>query len=111
TTKYNIQTRELLTSLIAILTFSPVWTQKRLIMWTDNQANAKAFYSGFCKNAIINGIIAHMYTAQIQGNFSIKLEYIPGSSNVDADLLSRNGHRQYIAHNPNAQTRSDNRSQ
>lgn len=49
-TNCGIQMRELLTSLIAILTFSPVLTQKRAIMWTDNQSNAEAFYAGSCKN-------------------------------------------------------------
>ena len=43
-TEYSIQLRELLTSLIAFLTFSPVLTQRRLILWTDNQSNAEAFY-------------------------------------------------------------------
>ncbi|CAG8605822.1 9922_t:CDS:2 [Ambispora leptoticha] len=99
-TTNTIQMRELLTSLIAILTFAPLWNQKRLIMWTDNQANAEAFYASFCKNTAINDIIAHMYRAQIRGNFFIKLEYIPGKNNIEADLLLHNSHREYMRQNP-----------
>ncbi|CAG8539498.1 14107_t:CDS:10 [Dentiscutata heterogama] len=65
-----------------------------------NQANAEAFYAGFCRNTIINDIITKMYMTQIQGNYSVKLEHIAGKDNKDADLLSRNGHKQYRAQNP-----------
>ena len=41
-----------------------------------------------------------MYMIQIQGNYSIKLEHIAGKDNKDADLLSRNGHKQYRTQNP-----------
>lgn len=98
--KHSIQMRELLTCPIALLTFSPLWLQKRLVIWTDNQTKAEAFYAGFCRNTIINDIIASMYKAQIRGNYSIRLEYIAGTENRDADLLSRNGHRQYRIQNP-----------
>lgn len=43
-----------------------------------------------------------MYMAQIRGNFSIKLEYIAGKNNIEADLLSRNGHREYVERHPHA---------
>ncbi|CAG8648486.1 7121_t:CDS:1 [Dentiscutata heterogama] len=99
-TKHSIQMRELLTCLIAMMTFAPLWLRKRLIIWTDNQANAEAFYSGFCRNSIINKIIASMYMAQIRGNYSVKLEHIAGKNNKDADLLSRNGHKQFRMQNP-----------
>lgn len=102
TAEHSIQMRELLTSLVAILTFSPLLTKKHLITWTDNQFNAEVFYAGACKNPEINSIIAEMYMAQIQGNFSIKLEHISGKANKEADLLSQNGHREYVARHPYA---------
>ncbi|CAG8687729.1 5815_t:CDS:2 [Ambispora leptoticha] len=80
-TEHSIQMRELLTCLIAMLTFTPLWLQKRLIIWTDNQANTEAYYASFCKNLTVNSIIASMYRAQVRGNYSIKLEYIAGPSN------------------------------
>lgn len=99
-TSHNIQKRELLTTLIAIRTFSPLWIRRKLIIWMDNMANAEAYYAGFCKNVEINTIIAQIYEVQIQKNFSIKIEHIPGIYNSDADLLSRSGHKKYLTKKP-----------
>ncbi|CAG8759464.1 24773_t:CDS:1, partial [Dentiscutata erythropus] len=71
-------------------------------MWTDNQANAEAIYNGYYRQPEINNIIAQIYQAQIQGCFSVKFEYIPGRANSQADLLSRNRHREFLKHNPTA---------
>ncbi|CAG8584013.1 8233_t:CDS:2, partial [Dentiscutata erythropus] len=73
-THNDIQEREILTTLIADCTFSPLWTRKRFIIWMDNQANVEAYYS--------------------------RLEHIAGKSNVDADLLSRSSHKEFMIKNP-----------
>lgn len=99
-TSHDIQKRELLTTFVAIRTFAPLWTRKKLIIWMDNMANTEAYYAGFCKNSEINRIIAQIYEVQIQMNFSLKIEHIPGIQNSDADLLSRSGHKEYLTKNP-----------
>lgn len=60
-TNNDIQKHELLTTFIAIRTFAPLWTRRKIIIWTDNMANSEAYYSGFCKNTDINKIIAQIY--------------------------------------------------
>lgn len=101
-TNHDIQERELLTTFIAIRTFSPLWSRRKLIIWTDNMANAEAYYAGFCRNNKINNIIAQIYETQVQRNFSVRIEHIPGKRNTNADLLSRCGHKEYLTKNPRA---------
>ncbi|CAG8610702.1 7916_t:CDS:10, partial [Dentiscutata heterogama] len=80
------------------------WANQIVIADHDIQeSNAEAYYSGFCRNPQINRIIAQIYETQIQGNFSIKLEHIPGKQNRDADLLSLSGHKEYLFKHPAAQ--------
>lgn len=80
--------------------FSPLWTRKKLIVWTDNLANAEAFYSSFCKNERVNNMIVCKYKIQVKKNFSIRLEHIAGKLNVEADLLSRGRHKEFLAKRP-----------
>lgn len=101
-TSHDIQKHELLMTLVAIYTFSPLWVKRKLILWIDNIANEEAYYAGFCKNTEINRIIAQIYKVQTQKNFSIKMEHILGIFISDADLLLRSGHKEYLTKKPTA---------
>jgi len=86
---YSIQVREFFALLVAVRTFRRLWQRKRYIIQTDNAANVAAMAKGACENPLVMHMIRLLIADQIQGDFSVRLQYISTYLNTDADALSR----------------------
>ncbi|KAJ3307543.1 hypothetical protein HDU93_006045, partial [Gonapodya sp. JEL0774] len=74
---------------VALTTFATDVCNRRLICFTDNEANVKAFYKGASNNPLVHSLICELYWTQLRLHVELRLVFIPGLTNAVADLISR----------------------
>ena len=97
--KVDINIRELIAIIVAVLTFKSLWTRKKYLLFTDNASCVDNIKRGYASNDLANTIIRDLFIQQIVFSFAIRVNYIPTHDNQLADMLSRGQHRKFIKQN------------
>lgn len=80
---------ELLAILLAVTTFAPELTGRRVVLWSDCQPAVDAVNSGTCAAPELMRLVRHVLYTAATARFAIQLRHIAGVANTAADLLSR----------------------
>ena len=86
---YNIAYLELLAIVIAVFCWGHKWTNKQIVLGTDNEAIVHVWCKGSCKDRDIMVLIRNLFYFTAKNNINLLVKHIPGKYNVYADLLSR----------------------
>lgn len=85
-----ISTLELAALTIAALTWGQQWRGKRILIECDNEGAVTAINTGSCRNPLLMDLTRELWFICCRFEFELRAIHVPGLSNVDADLLSRN---------------------
>ena len=98
----HINVRELFAVWAAVYTWGDHWTNKQVVIFSDNQTTIDVWQSGTCTDPLIMKIIRAIFFHAAKRNLNLILSYVPGKENIDADLLSRFQVKQFLQRNPEA---------
>lgn len=101
--KFHINIKELFAIWAATITWGVEWRDKQIIISTDSEVITKVWTTGSCKEQDIMHIIRALFKFTARHNINLLMKHIPGSTNVNADLLSRLQVHQFQSRNPFAQ--------
>lgn len=85
-----ISTLELAAIVIAANTWGKQWQGKRILIECDNTAAVSAINTGSCHNQLLMSLTRELWYVCCRFEFELRAVHIPGLTNIDADLLSRN---------------------
>ena len=89
TKELSINYKEVLSLLPATHLWAAQWQNKRVFIYSDNQAAVAIINRGSAKQPMVMQHIREIYWASVQHNFRLKAIYYPGRLNVVADAASR----------------------
>ena len=81
---------EMLAIALALATWAPLLSGRRLTVRSDAKSAVEAFRTGTSKDAGLMGLIRPLLFIAATHHFAIRIEHISGSDNDCADALSRN---------------------
>lgn len=85
----HINVKETTAIIIAAYRWAAEWTDKSVVVYTDNITARAAINKGRCRDVETMEHIRRLFWLSQLYRFSIKCVHIKGSSNVDADSVSR----------------------
>ena len=85
----HINYKEVLALLPAVDLWGHLWRDKKVIVYSDNQAAVGILNRGTAKDPNVMGALRHLLWKSVIHNFRIKAVYYPGKQNVVADAASR----------------------
>ena len=85
----HINVKELATTLVAAIRWSPLWANHRVVLFTDNKVTEAIINNGTTHNLTCLKILQELASLALHFDFSITAVYIPGSKNTIADTISR----------------------
>ena len=85
----HINILELFAVFVAVATWGRQWVNKRVLFFSDNMCVVQVASAGTCKDRLMMRILRAMFFFTAQHNIILSFRHLPGSSNVNADLLSR----------------------
>ena len=85
----NINVLELVAVLLAILRWSDIFSNSRIIAYCDNLQVCYNLAKDKTRNALSNQCLRHIFWLCVKNNAYISPVYIPSCYNIDADYLSR----------------------
>ena len=88
-TPHHINTKELVTVVMAAQAWSHVWANHHVGVFTDNRVTEAAVNNGTARNSACLHLLKHLAGLALQFNFNISAVYIPGVDNTIADTISR----------------------
>ena len=100
---FNITYWELFALVIAIFIWAPSLAEREVVLNTDNQALLAIWSNGSSVKPIMR-LVRALFFRLARFNINLLLNHIPGSTNVNADLLSRFQVRRFLELNPDADT-------
>ena len=103
----HINVRELFAIWAATFTWGHEWRDQEVVIFTDNQSLVDVWTSGSCTDALMMGLIRALFFHTASFNIHLRLAYIPGAENIDADLLSRLQVLEFKDRNPTAEEDPD----
>ena len=86
---FDIYVREFFAVWIAVCTWGDLWSNKQIIIFTDNEAVKDVWKKGTTPVKPAMRIIRTMFMFAAKRNFNILLQHVPGKDNILADALSR----------------------
>ena len=100
---FNISYWEFFALVIAIFIWAPSLAEREVVLNTDNQALLAIWSNGSSVKPIMR-LVRALFFRLARFNINLLLNHIPGSTNVNADLLSRFQVRRFLELNPDADT-------
>ena len=85
----HINFKETLAIIGAAKRWGPLWRNKTVFIYTDNQCAKQIINKGTTRNSFIMSHIRELFWLSILYNFEIRCVYIPGVDNKVADAISR----------------------
>lgn len=80
---------ELFPIVVSLEIWGPYFSNKRLMVSTDNKGVAFAINTLSSKSPMVVSYLCHLVFLCLRWNIWLKAKYIPGKSNVIADALDR----------------------
>ena len=84
----------------AVRHWAKFWSNRRVIVYCDNQAAVGILNKGTCRDPVVMAALRRISTSAARFNFRLKAVYYPGRENIVADAVSR-------LHEPNGRKRLD----
>ena len=85
----HVNAKEILALLPPAGWFGHLWTGKKIFVHSDNQCAVAVINRGSSRNPLVMQCLRHIAQLSHMFDFTVKAVYIPGSSNVIADCVSR----------------------
>ena len=89
TSSLSINYKEVLSLLPATHIWERHWENKRVYVYSDNQAAVAIINRGAAKNPMVMQHLRNIYWSSVKHNYRLKALYYPGKLNVVADAASR----------------------
>ena len=86
---YDINFLELFAIVAAVLTWGAGWSNKQILIYTDNEAITHIWRTRSCRNKDIMRLVRGLFLFTAKTNVNILFTHIPGNINYLADSLSR----------------------
>ncbi len=85
----HINVKELCTIVLAARRWSHIWTNKHIVVYTDNTSSMYSLNKGTSRNEKCMSMLRELFWLSAIYNFHISSKHIPGVENVVSDYLSR----------------------
>lgn len=85
----HINYKEVLALYPAVRAWAPAWSNKLIVVHTDNQAACGIINRGHCRNPRVMAVLRDIFHLSVLFNFRLRAVYYPGDRNVLADCVSR----------------------
>ena len=95
---FHINVKELMAVIIATRHWCHLWTNKRVLVMSDNSMIVAGVNRGSSRSPVIMKYLRYMFWLSAVYNFRLTAMHIPGADNVLADKISRL-HEPYSRHN------------
>ena len=89
TDQLSINYKEVLALVPACHIWAPLWENKRVYIYSDNQAAVAIINRGAAKEKTVMKYLREIYQSSVTHNYKLKAIYYPGKLNVVADAASR----------------------
>ena len=86
---FSIAVKELYPIVLALILWSHVLADKRLLVRCDNEAVVHVINNQTCKEQNIMSLIRTMTVTIMRNNVILRAKHVPGKKNIIADALSR----------------------
>ena len=86
---YSIDWREMFAIYVAIWMYAFDFKGRKILFYCDNLPITQAWNKGSSKSPMLMSLIRNILMKAAVNNFSISLQHLPQSKNVEADLLSK----------------------
>ena len=86
---FSIAVKELFPIVLALILWSDVLADKRLLVLCDNEAIVHVINSQTCKEQNIMSLVRTMTVTIMRNNVILRAKHVPGKTNIIADALSR----------------------
>jgi hypothetical protein len=86
---YNIDFRELFAIYVAVVMFATDFAGEKIVFFTDNMPITQAWQKGTSNSSLLMSLIRAILMIAASHSFSLSLQFIPGTRNEAADMLSR----------------------
>ena len=73
----------------AVMRWTPLWSNKKVFIHSDNQAACSIINRGSCKNAVVMDSLRRVFWLSTVFKFRLRAVFYKGSSNILADSVSR----------------------
>ena len=85
----SINYKEVLALVPAAHLWAPLWANRRVYIYSDNQAAVAIINRGAAKDSYVMNYLREIYQSSVTHNYKLKAIYYPGRLNVVADAASR----------------------
>ncbi len=85
----HINEKEVLAVVLAANRWAPLWTNKRVVIYSDNSVTVASINKGTSRNAIVMQCLREFFWLSATYNFHLTARHIPGVQNFVADSASR----------------------
>ena len=87
----------------AVTSWGHLWTNKQIVIFSDNQAVVDVWKKGVAKHPRMLKLLRSIFFFAARNNINIMVRHIPGFLNTDADLLSRLQVHEFLRQHPTAE--------
>ena len=85
----HINYKEATIAALSVLHWGHLFSNQTIVIYTDNTCKAAIINKCSCRNVSVMHLLRSMFWLSAKYNFVVKAKYIPGSTNVVADAISR----------------------
>ena len=85
----DINYKEATIAALSVLRWGHLFSNQTIVIYTDNTCKAAIINKCSCRNVSVMHLLRSMFWLSAKYNFVVKAKYIPGSTNVVADAISR----------------------
>ena len=85
----HINLKELAAVVLAIQRWAPLWTNKRVFVWSDNTTTVSCINRCSSRSPLLMKCLRYIFWLSAIYNFRLTVSYIPGIQNALADTISR----------------------
>lgn len=87
--EFHINEKEIVAVTLAAYRWSPLWKNKKVVIYSDNTVTVSALNRCSCRNAIVMKCLRSLFWLSARFNFHLTAKFIPGIFNEAADSASR----------------------
>ena len=85
----HINLRELFAVWAAVYTWGSDWANQEVVVFTDNRSVVDIWVTGTCTDKHMMSVIRSLFYFTAKLNINLLMAHVPGTDNINADLLSR----------------------
>ena len=89
TNNFSMAFLELYPIVVAALLWGPLWSRKKILFWSDNEATVAIVKKGRSKCLEIMKLMRQLTWCAAKYNFHFSAKHVPGFNNQISDALSR----------------------